>query len=129
MCMLVSVEYDGFLLLNAVMRKHNWQIEQSTKFGQYWEYNLYNYQFRNIRFATLDNFNKKGLSERRRLSQLSAKGSSLTESGDRADIRLMQYCSRWCKRVLLINVSLRTPTPASTGYKISFFQPVLAADK
>ena len=125
MCILVSVEYDGFLLLNAVMQKHNWQIEQSSKFGQYWEYNLYNYQFLNTRSATLDNFNKKGLSERRRLSQLSAKGSSQVTAltSDWRNIALADV------RGLLINVSLRTPPPASTGYKISIFQPVLAVDK
>ena len=125
MCILVSVEYDGFLLLNAVMQKHNWQIEQSSKFGQYWEYNLYNYQFLNTRSATLDNFNKKGFSERRRLSQLSAKGSSQVTAltSDWRNIALADV------RGLLITVSLRTPTPASTGYKISIFQPVLAVDK
>ena len=107
------------------MRKHNWQIEQSSKFGQYWECNLYNYQFLNTRSATLDNFNKKGLSERRRLSQLSAKGSSQVTAltSDWRNIALADV------RGLLINVSLRTPPPASTGYKISIFQPVLAVDK
>ena len=60
----------------------------------------------------LKNVNRKGSPERRWLSQLSAKGSSLTESGDRGDRSDWRNIGQVEVRVGLITFSLRKSPPA-----------------
>ena len=89
-----------------------WSIAWHISWSHFLNPNLNMYVYR----CAIENF-QQGFPERRWLSQLSSKGSSLTESGDRWDR------SNWCNvghievRVGLITFSLRTSPALIAKYQ------------